>query len=132
MQRRYLPVLKAKTNKGVFNMPFINVKTNVPVAQDKKESIKSALGKAITAIPGKSEGWLMVGIEPEYDLWFKGSDAPAAMVEVSVFGSASASAYNALTAKVTDILGGDLGISPDRVYVKYYETSNWGWNGSNF
>ena len=113
-------------------MPFINVKTNVPVAQDKKESIKSALGKAITAIPGKSEGWLMVGIEPEYDLWFKGSDAPAAMVEVSVFGSASASAYNALTAKVTDILGGDLGISPDRVYVKYYETSNWGWNGSNF
>ena len=113
-------------------MPFINVKTNVPVAQDKKESIKSALGKAITAIPGKSEGWLMVGIEPEYDLWFKGSDAPAAMVEVSVFGSASASAYNALTAKVTDILGGDLGISPDRVYVKYFETSNWGWNGSNF
>ena len=113
-------------------MPFINVKTNVPVAQDKKESIKSALGKAITAIPGKSEGWLMVGIEPEYDLWFKGSDAPAAMVEVSVFGSASASAYNALTAKVTEILGSDLGISPDRVYVKYFETSNWGWNGSNF
>ena len=113
-------------------MPFINVKTNVPVAQDKKESIKSALGKAITAIPGKSEGWLMVGIEPEYDLWFKGSDAPAAMVEVSVFGGASSSAYSDLTAKVTDILGGDLGISPDRIYVKYFETSNWGWNGSNF
>ena len=113
-------------------MPFINVKTNVSVSNEQKTSIKSALGRAITAIPGKSEGWLMVGIEPEYDLWFKGSDAPAAMVEVSVFGSASASAYNALTAKVTDILGGDLGISPDRVYVKYYETSNWGWNGSNF
>lgn len=113
-------------------MPFINVKANVPVAQDKKESIKSALGKAITAIPGKSEGWLMVGIEPEYSLWFKGSDAPAAMVEVSVFGSASPSAYSTLTAKVTDILNSELGISPDRIYVKYFETSNWGWNGSNF
>ena len=113
-------------------MPFINVKTNVSLTEDKAELIKTQLGQAITAIPGKSEGWLMVGIEPEYDLWFKGSDAPAAMVEVSVFGSASASAYNALTAKVTDILGGDLGISPDRVYVKYFETSNWGWNGSNF
>ena len=113
-------------------MPFINVKTNTAVAQDKKESIKTALGKAITAIPGKSESWLMVGIEPETALWFKGSDAPAAMVEVSVFGSASASAYNALTAEVTDVLKVNLGISPDRVYVKYTETPNWGWNGSNF
>ena len=113
-------------------MPFINVKTNTAVSQDKKQSIKSALGTAISAIPGKTENWLMVGIEPEYDLWFKGTDAPAAMVEVSVFGSASASNYNALTGKITDILNTDLGISPDRIYVKYFETPNWGWNGSNF
>ena len=113
-------------------MPFINVKTNAAVSADKKESIKTALGQAITAIPGKSESWLMVGIEPETALWFKGSDAPAAMVEVSVFGSASASAYSALTAKVTDVLNSDLGIAPDRIYVKYSETPNWGWNGSNF
>ena len=113
-------------------MPFINVKTNAQVSADKKESIKSALGKAITAIPGKSEGWLMVGIEPDYALWFKGSDAPAAMVEVSVYGSASPGAYSNLTAQVTDILNKNLSISPDRIYVKYFETSNWGWNGSNF
>ena len=50
-------------------MPFINVKTNTPVAQDKMQAIKSALGQAITAIPGKSESWLMVGIEPDYALW---------------------------------------------------------------
>lgn len=113
-------------------MPFINVKTNAAVPADKKESIKTALGKAITAIPGKSENWLMVGIEPESALWFKGSDAPAAMVEVSVYGSASASAYNALTAEVTDVLNLNLGIPSDRIYVKYSETPNWGWNGSNF
>jgi phenylpyruvate tautomerase PptA (4-oxalocrotonate tautomerase family) len=113
-------------------MPFINVKTNTPVAHDKMQTIKSALGQAITAIPGKSESWLMVGIEPDYALWFKGSDSPAAMVEVSVYGSASPSAYSKLTAQVTDILGSSLGISPDRIYVKYFETQNWGWNGSNF
>jgi phenylpyruvate tautomerase PptA (4-oxalocrotonate tautomerase family) len=54
------------------------------------------------------------------------------MVEVSVYGSASPSAYSKLTAQVTDILGSSLGISPDRIYVKYFETQNWGWNGSNF
>ena len=112
-------------------MPFINVKTNASVEADKKQSIKTAMGKAITAIPGKSENWLMVGIQGGYDLWFKGSDAPAAMVEVSVYASASPSAYSALTAEITDVLNINLGISPDRIYVSYCETPNWGWNGSN-
>lgn len=49
-------------------MPFINVKTNSNVTKEKAENIKSALGTAITAIPGKSEGWLMVGIEGDYTL----------------------------------------------------------------
>ena len=61
-------------------MPFINIKTNVSVSDEQKTSIKSAMGRAITAIPGKSEGWLMVGIEPEYNLWFKGDDAPAELM----------------------------------------------------
>jgi phenylpyruvate tautomerase PptA (4-oxalocrotonate tautomerase family) len=112
-------------------MPFINVKTNVPT-EGKEENIKASLGSAITAVPGKSEGWLMVGIEDEYKLWFKGSDAPAAMVEVSLFGGASDSALNDLTARITDILNADLDISPDRIYVSYMCTDYWGWNGNLF
>jgi Macrophage migration inhibitory factor (MIF). len=113
-------------------MPFINVKTNVSVSDEQKTSIKSAMGRAITAIPGKSEGWLMVGIEPEYNLWFKGEDAPAAMVEVSIFGSASSNALTTLTSHITGILTDNIGIPSDRVYVKYTSTNEWGWNGSNF
>ena len=113
-------------------MPFINVKTNVSVSDDQKTGIKSALGRAITAIPGKSEGWLMVGIEADYDLWFKGEDAPAAMVEVSIYGGASHNALTTLTSHITGILTDQLEISSDRIYVKYSETENWGWNGSNF
>lgn len=113
-------------------MPFISVKTNVSAAPDKMEAVKSQLGQAITAIPGKSESWLMVGIQPDYALWFKGDSSPAAIAEVSIFGSASGSAYSDLTGRITDILSGQLGISPDRIYVKYSEIEYWGWNGSNF
>ncbi len=113
-------------------MPFINVKTNAAVPAAKADAIKSAMGKAITNIPGKSEHWLMVGIEPEQMLWFQGSDDPAAMVEVSVFGSANPAAYQNLTGAICEILGDALSISPSRIYVKYAETSNWGWNGNNF
>ncbi|MDE6764013.1 MAG: hypothetical protein K2J73_10105 [Oscillospiraceae bacterium] len=113
-------------------MPFINVKTNVNVTNEKTADIKSALGTAITAIPGKSEGWLMVGVEGDYTLYFKGTDAPAAMVEVQIYGSPSGNAMSELTNRITGILSESLGISSDRIYVSYMCTENWGWNGSNF
>ena len=113
-------------------MPFIDIKTNVAVAAEKEEVIKTAMGQAITAIPGKSESWLMVGIEPEFKLYFKGTADPAAMVQVSIYGSADSSAKNKLTGKISEILGGELGISPSRIYVSYAETADWGWNGANF
>ncbi len=113
-------------------MPFINVKTNVSVSNDKQESLKSALGKAISIIPGKSENWLMVGIESEYVLYFQGTDAPAAMVEVSIYGEADSSSLNALTGEICKIINQNLYIDTSRTYVKYMQTPDWGWNGANF
>ena len=114
-------------------MPFINVKTTASVTDDKCEAIKSALGKAIALIPGKSEGWLMVGIEPEMKIWFRGdASADSAMVTVSVLGTVSDSDSSRLTGRITEILSDELGISPDRIYVSYSEHDKWGWNGSNF
>ncbi len=113
-------------------MPFINVKTNTVVPADKEVALKSALGQAITAIPGKSESWLMVEIEPERKLYFKGDNAPAAMVEVSVFGTSNPSAFSKLTDLICGILNEQLSIDCSRIYVKYEATQDWGWNGSNF
>lgn len=112
-------------------MPFINVKTNSPVSKEKETAIKSKLGEAITTLPGKSESWLMVGIEPEYILYFKGTDELCAMVDVSIFGTATPAALSALTAKITEILSSELNIPPARTYVKYSQKTEWGWNGSN-
>ena len=114
-------------------MPFIDVKTTASVSDAKCEAIKSALGKAISLIPGKSESWLMVEIEPEKKIWFRGdASSDAAMVTVALYGGASDRDASRLTAEITAILGRELGLSPDRVYVAYSEHDKWGWNGSNF
>lgn len=112
-------------------MPFINVKTNTD-AQATKELLKSQLGEAITAIPGKSEGWLMIQLEDKLDMWFKGSDAPCVMFEVAIFGNASDSAYDELTKRICSVAEKTLSINPDRVYVKYTEIDHWGYNNFNF
>lgn len=111
-------------------MPFINVKTNKSIPAE--QSLKAKLGQAITAIPGKSEGWLMLAFEPEVKMYFKGSDEGCAMVQISIYGSCSAAAKQDMTGRVTDILAEELGLRPDRIYVSYAETADWGWNGSNF
>ncbi|HAH18214.1 Macrophage migration inhibitory factor (MIF) [Eubacterium uniforme] len=112
-------------------MPFIDVKTNVAVSDDKKENIKSALGQAISLLPGKSENWLMVGINDNYDLWFKGDKSPAAMVEVKTYGVNAQGSEN-LTVEICNLLNNELGIATGRIYVSYFGTPNWGWDGRNF
>ena len=113
-------------------MPFINLKTNTAVSDDQATKLKAAFGQDITAIPGKSEAWLMVEISPENKLYFKGSDEPAAIAEVSVFGNAAKDALEDLTAKICDSVEDALGIPSSRIYVKYDLVPNWGWNGGNF
>lgn len=114
-------------------MPFINTKTNVGISKEKEKIIKEKFGKAIEIIPGKSESWLMVSLEENAGLYFKGkSDQPIAFVEVKLYGSANAGVYDKMTQAITSILKDELNIAPDHVYVRYDETKYWGWNGSNF
>ena len=41
-------------------MPFIHVQTNTAITDEQAKNIKTHLGLAITAVPGKTENWLMV------------------------------------------------------------------------
>lgn len=112
-------------------MPFIDCKINVQLTKQQVTEIKTELGKAISIIPGKSENWLMVNIQPECSLYFRGNnEKPTAMVSVTIYGSASPNAYNSLTSQINTILSSVAGI--EEMYVSYSETNNFGYNGSNF
>ncbi|MEY8351950.1 phenylpyruvate tautomerase MIF-related protein [Lachnospiraceae bacterium 54-53] len=114
-------------------MPFINSKVNVALSEEEKDILKTKLGQAISLIPGKSESWLMVGFEDNCALYFKGkNNTKIAFVEVKIFGRASERDYDRLTAEITRIYKEVLGITQDKIYVKYEEVEHWGWNGGNF
>ena len=113
-------------------MPYISTTTNVKISTDSEAKIRAALGKAIEAIRGKSEKWLMLSFNDGVRMAFRGDTAPTAMIEVEIFGSASSEEYANLTAKITDIISGELSIPADRIYVKYEEIDTWGWSGENF
>lgn len=114
-------------------MPFIDSKVSVKTTPEQRKELKERLGQAIEVIPGKSESWLMMDLADEQNMYFKGDgDKPTAFVAVSVYGGPDSAAFDRMTAEITRIYGDVLGIAPDRIYVKYSATPDWGWNGRNF
>lgn len=113
-------------------MPFIDSKIAGKVSDAQKENIKTRLGKTISLL-NKSETYLMVGFEDNYDLYMGGKKLDkGAYVSVSLFGSAASAAYDKMTGEICRILSDELGIPGNAVYVTYHGVNDWGWNGSNF
>ena len=113
-------------------MPYIDSKISLKISDEKKEIIKTKLGKAIATL-NKPESFLMVGICDNYDLWMAGEKLEKGVyVEVSLLGNAPSDAYNKLTGIICDIYKEELDIPGNTVYVTYHPVSDWGWNGANF
>ena len=123
-------------------MPVIHTHVSVPTTAEQRDAIRERLLSSarrhaldrIPAVPGKSEGWLMCLFESDVPMYFGGTnDAPAAYVEVNVFGSSvPKSAWQKLTPAIMDALQDTLQIPADRTYIRYTATPDWGWNGGNF
>ena len=112
-------------------MPFITSKTNVKLTKENIISLKDFYGDAISFFPGKSESWLMCEIEEGKYMFFQGSEAPCAFVEIKLFGSVDKASSEKFTSAVCKKFTA-LGVPADRVYVRFEGGTDWGWNGSNF
>ena len=113
-------------------MPFIDARFSTTVSATQEESIKKRLGEAISLI-GKSEAYLMVQIQSDCKLYFKGNkDADSAFFEVKLLGKSTKANYEKLTAALCEIASEELSIPTNRVYVKFEEVKYWGYDSFVF
>lgn len=114
-------------------MPYINAQVSVKLTDEKKQELKSALGRAIAAIPGKSETYLMVCVQDGQYMSLGGNDSvPHAFFDVRILGNAKGEDFSRMTGELCKICETMLGIAPANVYAAYSEYEHWGWNGRNF
>ncbi len=113
-------------------MPFIISHVNCSVTKKQEERIKSALGKAIELVPGKTEAYLMVIFENDSHIWLRGQDIKAAYIEAKIFGNESHYGYNDFTQAITKIYNEILNIAPENIYVMYEDIQTWGVNNLTF
>lgn len=108
----------------------MSVKVNIKITEEKEILLKEKFGKAIEAIPGKTEAALMITFEDEQKMYFRGkNDKPIAFVEIKLLGKAPLQSLKDMTALVCDILDKEMGIPTAQTYVKYEEVEYWGYIG---
>lgn len=113
-------------------MPMIEAKVTMQLPQEKRDVLKTEFGKAISII-GKPESYLMINLADSQDLYFGGKKVEkGAYIEVKILGNVDGGAGDKMTSRLCEILQNELGIPGNAVYVSYWGTPNWGWNGGNF
>ena len=66
-------------------MPFISFTTNQKFSLRQENEIVKRTGELITILPGKKEENLMLHIEDNQILYFRGTDVPCMMIEVKLY-----------------------------------------------
>ncbi|MDR2525684.1 MAG: hypothetical protein LBC83_05845 [Oscillospiraceae bacterium] len=114
-------------------MPAIVLITTAAIPPAVEAMLTKGLGHAIELLPGKSESHLMISYQEKTPMAFHGEKQSAcAFLEVSCFGRVDPKGYDAMTGAVCKLLEDTLQIPAASTYIKYTETTNWGWNKKNF
>ena len=109
-------------------MPYISFKTNHKLTLRQENTIKSKSGELISLIPGKTEKALMIHMEDDQIMYFKGEVTPCMMIEINLYKSAEFDDKKKLTEAMIQMIHETTKIEADNIYVIFHEFDHWGLN----
>ena len=114
-------------------MPYLKIQTNIPLGKKAERSILRNASTLVSELLEKPENFVMVALQPDTPMLFAGSDEPVAFLELKSVGLPARKTKD-LSEALCKLIEGHLGISRDRVYVKFIAVKGamWGWKGDTF
>ena len=109
-------------------MPYISFKTNHKLTLRQENTIKSKSGELISLIPGKTEKALMIHMEDDQIMYFKGEETPCMMIEINLYKSSEFDDKKKLTEAMIQMIHETTKIEADNIYVIFHEFDHWGLN----
>lgn len=111
-------------------MPFISFTTNQKFSLRQENEIVKRTGELITILPGKKEENLMLHIEDNQILYFRGTDVPCMMIEVKLYKNIEFEAKKKFTEELITMINNITAIEAKDIYVSFDEYPNWGKQGT--
>jgi phenylpyruvate tautomerase len=114
-------------------MPLLKLQLSVPVDEEKKRALLTALSKIVSETLGKPESYVMIIIE-QGSILMSATEGAAAFIDIRSIGAINNKTNTILAQKLCKYLKEQVHITPERVYLNFTDISaiNWGWNGSTF
>lgn len=114
-------------------MPYLKIETNKIVDKSDEEKLLNKTSAFTALLLNKPEKWIMVSIIHSASMVFDGSAQPTAYLELKSIGLDQQKCAE-LSDKLCAFVRVELGISPDRVYIEFWDINGkmFGWNGGTF
>ena len=113
-------------------MPFISFTTNHKLTLRQENEIAKRTGELITILPGKKEETLMLHLEDNQIMYFRGDDIPCMMIAVKLYNTIDFDAKKKFTEELVKMIKETTNIEINDVYVSFDEYPNWGKQGTLF
>lgn len=104
-------------------MPYIELKTNVAIAE--KTKLQAALAELVTIIPGKLPNRTMVSVVENDALFFEGSNEPCAMITTLVNPETIMDKNREYCDATLAEVAQQLGVPEKRIYVVVSKVDIW-------
>ncbi|GHV38032.1 hypothetical protein AGMMS49546_07600 [Spirochaetia bacterium] len=111
-------------------MPYIAINTTEKLSNEKKDTIKSELGRLIAVIPTKNESGLLIDFSGDHSFYRAGTPVNGAYVEIRLFHKSDFEPKKKFTEGVFDLLSKELGIDKGHMVLNIIELENWGGGGT--
>ena len=111
-------------------MPFISFTTNHKLTLRQENEITKRTGELISILPGKKEENLMLHLEDNQIMYFRGEDIPCMMIAVKLYNKVDLNAKKEFTEKLVVMIKETTNIDVDDIYVSFDEYPNGGKQGT--
>ncbi|XP_051533260.1 D-dopachrome decarboxylase [Myxocyprinus asiaticus] len=106
-------------------MPFIDLETNLPASKFSENFLKRLCTTTAAAL-GKPEDRMNLVVKADLPMLIAGSCSPCVMLSVSAIGVTDTAEKNKEhSAKIFQFLEGELGLTDDRIVIRFYPLEPW-------
>ena len=109
-------------------MPFVSVKSAMPVSEEKMDTLQKEIGRIIALVPGKTIDNCMTQIEGDAHIFMSGKPAKVVFCEVRMYGEAPKESKAQVAQELDVLFANELGAQ--KAYVNFMESTEWGVGGN--
>lgn len=110
-------------------MPYISFKTTKILTLQQELDLKKMVGQLITLLPEKTEDYLMVHIEDNQLIYFRGQEIDCMMIECKVYGHLDAASKHNFVSELMKETERITKVPIMNQYLTFDEKNEWGMNG---